>query len=110
MQILRFGFGVRVFFDIFESLRPYFTHDICSHIVWVFDRSNYASTVGILLGLGVDVPLGSGNPNQEASSLFFDVSYNTFSLANFSASPEEARFISASLGYSLLLPERKNGT
>ena len=64
---------------------------------------------GILLGLGIDVPLGSDNPKLEASSLFFDVSYNTFSLANFSASPEEARFISASLGYSLLLPERKSG-
>jgi hypothetical protein len=109
MQTLRFGFGVRIFINVFKSLRPYFTHDICSHIVWVSDRSNYASTLGILLGLGVDVPLGSTNPSQEASSLFFDVSYNTFSLANFSASPEEARFISASFGYSLLLPKRKNG-
>jgi hypothetical protein len=104
MHTFRFGFGVRVFLNVWERWRPYFTHDICSHIVWVSDRSSHASTFGILLGLGVDIPLG--NRQEEGSSLFFDGSYNSFSLADFSTSPEEARFISASIGYSLLLPDK----
>jgi hypothetical protein len=107
MQTLRFGFGVRVFLNVLETIRPYFTHDICSHLVWVSDRSNYASTFGILLGLGVDIPLGSTIPDQESSSLFLDISFNTFTLANFSDSPEETRFISVSFGYSLLIPQKK---
>ncbi len=108
MQTLRFGFGIRVFLNVFEAVRPYFTHDICSHFVWVSDRAGYASTFGILLGLGIDVPLQkppeeSGRKRRESSSLFFDVSFNTFSLARFEEE-ESTRFLSASVGFSWLLP------
>jgi hypothetical protein len=109
MHTLRFGFGIRVFLNILKSIRPYFTHDICSHIIWVHDKPEYAATFGILLGLGVDVPIktsqqGSWKDQKESSSVFFDISFNTFSVAVFDPSHETARFLSFSFGYSLLLP------
>jgi hypothetical protein len=39
--------------------------------------------------------------------LRLDISFNTFTLDSFSDSPEETRLISASFGYSLLIPEKK---
>jgi hypothetical protein len=115
----RVGFGIRVFLNLFDSIRPYFTHDICSHLVWVSDRTGYASAYGILLGLGIDIPLGlSGGggrgdtPNRlkpgglETSSIFFDLSYNTFRLAQFSPEPEEVKFIAATIGFSWLVGGR----
>jgi hypothetical protein len=110
MHTLRFGFGVRVFLNAFESLRPYFTHDICSHAVWISDRTGYAATFGILLGLGLDIPLEKQRGDRETSSLFFDVSFNTFTLASFAGTPEEVRFFSASVGYSLLIPQKNRQT
>lgn len=105
-QTLRFGFGVRVFLNSFSRFRPYFTHDICSHFVWVSDRNHHASTLGILLGAGIDIPLGSAGPDEESSSLFFDLSYNTFTLADFTASPEETRFFAATAGFAWLLRKK----
>jgi hypothetical protein len=103
---LRVGFGVRVLLNVFDKVRPYFTHDICSHLLWVSDRDHYASTLGILLGLGVDIPLGEASRESESSSLFFDVSYNTFTLAAFTPDPEEVRFLSATVGFSWLTRKR----
>ena len=108
---LRFGFGIRVFLNVFSVIRPYFTHDICSYIVWVSDRPDHASTFGILLGLGVDIPIHrkEGDTRRESSSIFFDFSYNTFKLANFDPAHEAAKFISASLGYSWLIGGKTGG-
>ncbi len=115
----RVGFGIRVFLNVFESFRPYFTHDICSHLVWVSDRTDYASAFGVLLGLGIDIPLGlSGGDaredpanrgksgDKESSSIFLDLSYNTFRLAQFSPEPEEVKFLAASFGFSWLIGGR----
>jgi hypothetical protein len=113
LHTLRFGFGIRVFLNVFETIRPYFTHDISSCVLWASDRTDCAKTFGILLGLGIDIPLtgkkrDSGEKGRaESSSLFFDISYNTFSLAYFDPSGEKCSFISASCGYSLLLPGKK---
>jgi hypothetical protein len=111
MHTLRFGFGIRGFLNILKAIRPYFTHDICSHIIWVHDKPNYAATFGILLGLGIDVPIhdfesDKDGKQKESSSVFFDISFNTFSLAAFAHSHETARFLSLSVGYSLLLPDK----
>lgn len=107
---LRVGFGIRVFLNVFQSIRPYFTHDICSHLVWVSDRTDYASAFGILLGLGIDIPLagngGSPAGARETSSIFLDLSYNTFRLAQFGPEPEEMKFLAASVGFSRLVGGR----
>lgn len=112
---LRLGFGIRVFLNVLKSIRPYFTHDICSHLVWVSDRTNHATTYGVLLGIGIDIPLGlSGEgarektggqkiADSEKSSIFFDISYNTFRLAQFNPEPEEVKFLAASVGFSWLI-------
>lgn len=101
LQLLRFGFGIRVFFNHFTRIRPYFTHDICSHIVWKKDREGFAPTFGILLGLGIDLPfIDKENPNQEVSSFFMDVSYNHFKLRYFELPQNSLRFLLFSCGFS----------
>ncbi|MDC7127252.1 MAG: hypothetical protein PQJ46_16945 [Spirochaetales bacterium] len=114
-QSLRFGFGIRVFCNAFNTIRPYFTHDITSCVLWVSDRDNYASSYGILLGLGIDVPLPkkyikTSVKRTESSSIFFDISYNTFKVGDFTSDPEKISFISASAGFSWLLPQKKKAT
>ncbi len=100
LHLLRFGFGIRVFLNIFNTIRPYFTHDIMSHLIWVKSREGYAPTYGILLGLGADVPLGINAAKKPCSSIFFDVSYNRFYLAYFSEPKETVSFLSLSFGLS----------
>ena len=104
-QTLRFGFSIRVFLNLLKAVRPYFTHDICSHFVWVSDRAGYGSTFGVLLGLGLDIPLPrkgkeAAGARRELFSIFFDVSYNTFHIARFEDAKEGAGYISGSIGFS----------
>jgi len=46
MHCLRFGFGIRVFYNGFGVVLPYFTHDILTHILWIEGREGYAPTYG----------------------------------------------------------------
>ncbi|MFP4562329.1 MAG: hypothetical protein ACLFRY_03380 [Spirochaetia bacterium] len=106
---LRIGFGIRVFLNLFPAVRPYFTHDITTGLVWVSGRQNYATALGVLLGLGVDIPInlsGAGEA-EETSSFFVDVSLNLIKASAFTALAEGTEFISASVGYSWLLGGRK---
>jgi len=105
LHLLRIGFGIRVFLNTRTVVRPYFTHDICSHLVWVSDRPGYATGTGILLGLGVDVPVrttGAAGVGG-SSSIFADLSVSSFRLAYFGEHHQSARFLAASIGYSWLL-------
>jgi hypothetical protein len=119
LQLFRIGFGIRVFLNVWEKIRPYFTHDITSHLIWQQTREKYAATLGILLGLGVDFPLpGTAGSLQsqtssvttdttkdirEYSSLFIDVSYNMFNTAYFELYHEGVKFFSVSAGISWLI-------
>lgn len=101
LALLRFGFGIRVFLNSFDLFRPYFTHDITTHIVWVDSREGHAPTHGVLLGLGVDFPFPKeGTSGISTSSWFFDVSYSSFELVYFDAEKEAARYLLFSCGYS----------
>lgn len=106
---LRVGFGIRVFLNLFPAVRPYFTHDITTGLVWVSGRSNYATAMSILLGLGVDISVGRSGLDdaEETSSFFVDVSLNQIKSSAFGALSEGTEFIAASVGYSWLLGARK---
>ena len=106
---LRIGFGIRVFLNLFPAVRPYFTHDITTGLVWVSGRQNYATALGVLLGLGVDIPIGRSEVGEyeETSSFFFDVSLNMIKGSAFGALAEGTEFIAASVGYSWLIGARK---
>jgi hypothetical protein len=105
-HLFRIGFGIRVFLNSLGPVRPYFTHDICSHLVWQEGRQGRAAALGILLGLGVDVPFGRGGGDRaaESSSWFCDLSYNTFELAHFAEPVEAVKFVALTCGVSWLLP------
>lgn len=107
-HLLRFGFGIRVFLNLIGVVRPYFTHDITSHLVWVKSREGFAPTYGILLGLGLDVPLRKKeDKGVPSSSIFFDVSYNSFELAYFEEEKEPVKFLAFSCGFSWNIPKLK---
>ena len=47
---------------------------------------------------------------RESSSIFFDVSYNTFHIGRFEDAKERGGYISGSIGFSWLLPAKKINT
>ena len=104
MHLFRFGIGIRIFLNTFKGFRPYFTHDITSHVIWQSEKNGYAATFGILLGLGIDLPVSSPGTDGKASSFFLDVSFNTFTLAYFSLPVFKTSFFAAAAGYSWELP------
>jgi hypothetical protein len=107
IHLFRLGFGIRVFLNLLRGVRPYFTHDICTHLLWQGSREGYAAAIGILLGLGLDVPLkpGSDGRKAESSSLFCDLSYNSFELAHFTEPRSSVKFVALTLGFSWLTEE-----
>lgn len=108
-QLFRLGFGIRVFLNTLGPVRPYFTHDICSHLVWQEGREGHAAALGILLGLGLDVPFGreAGGRRRESSSWFCDLSYSTFELAHFAEPLEAVKFVALTCGVSWLPAGRR---
>jgi len=101
IHLLRFGFGIRVFLNTLKFIRPYFTHNINSHIVWIKNREGYAPTFGILLGLGIDIPIKySEDTKMENSSIFFDITYNSFYISYFEIAEKSMKFIMFSCGFS----------
>jgi hypothetical protein len=100
MHLIRFGFGFRIFLNLFKIIRPYFTHDITSQIVITTRHKKYASGFGVLLGLGIDMPLQTSKVKNPYSSVFMDLSYNASHFAYFRLGEAHIRFISFSLGYS----------
>lgn len=104
LHLFRLGFGIRVFVNAFSHVRPYFTHDITTHLLWVEERAGYASGHGVVLGLGVDIPLVNDDEAEEYSSVFFDVSYNTSAFASFVTGEDEMKYVSLSFGFSWNLP------
>ena len=112
LHTLRIGFGIRVFLNLFPAVRPYFTHDITTGLLWVSGRPNYATALSILLGLGVDIPVGRSGLDEaeETSSFFVDVSLNMVKASAFGALAESTEFIAASVGYSWLLGRKSRRT
>lgn len=102
MNLLKFGFGIRIFFNKFKIIRPYFTHDITSQITWLKKEKGKAPTYSILLGLGIDIPFGR-EKDKECNSIFFDVSYNFFRHFYFGTGNNKVNYLSITIGYSQLI-------
>ncbi len=100
ISALRFGFGIRVFFNAFQIIRPYFTHDIASQILWVKGYDGIAKTYTVLLGLGIDIPVFYEKLGKESSSLFMDVGYLFYDISFFAIQPKEVKSLVFSVGYS----------
>ncbi|MDZ7795793.1 MAG: hypothetical protein U5N56_01565 [Candidatus Marinimicrobia bacterium] len=100
MHLIRFGFGIRVFLNTLKTIRPYFTHDITSQLIIADSYENYASAFGVLLGLGVDIPVNRLDVNAESSSVFVDISYNKTNVAYFQFADFTMKFMAVSFGYS----------
>ena len=103
-HLFRIGFGIRVLLNTLGPVRPYFTHDICSHLVWQEGREGRAAALGILLGLDVPFGPGAGDRSTDSSSWFCDLSYSTFELAHFAEPVEAIKFVALTCGVSWALP------
>ncbi|MGC8927052.1 MAG: hypothetical protein ACP5QK_03930 [Myxococcota bacterium] len=71
MQTLRFGLAIRVYFNLFEEIVPFFTHDILSQITYLSDRKKSAQASTIILGLGAKTNID----NSIFSALFTEFTY-----------------------------------
>lgn len=98
LQLIRFGFGIRLFYNGFKNFRPYFTHDITSLIFMDSREPHIASSFGILLGLGVDLPLSSA---EKAPSLFTDLSWNLVNFHTLTSPGDGMGFLALSAGITL---------
>ncbi len=94
MQTIRFGLAIRVYFNISDTVIPFFTHDILSQITYLSDRKNSATTYSIILGLGAKIP----QKNDLISALFSELTYSRFRLAFFEIKEEYFSFISFNFG------------
>lgn len=94
MQTIRFGLAIRVYFNISDTIIPFFTHDILSQITYLSDRKNYATTYSIILGLGAKVPY----QDKIISALFSEFTYSKFRLMYFEIEEKDFSFLSLNLG------------
>lgn len=100
-QILRFGFGIRVHFNKWQKVRPYFDHQVHSAILSLLGVEGKEKSYLIKLGLGLDFPL---HPDavHESDSIFIDFSYNFADISGFNAEDIPQKFFTINTGYSIL--------
>jgi hypothetical protein len=97
MQTIRFGLGIRVFLNSFQSIRPYFTHDILNQIVLISNREGTAHTLSINLGLGINIP----HKGRIIKSNHIDISYSRFNLGYFEIKNQGFSFMTINIGFTL---------
>lgn len=109
MNLLEFGFSIRVGLKVVDFLIPYFIHDITSRILWIEGRQGYGVTYGVRLGLGVEIPLeeASVSANKTLGSrvpgFWTDLSYDFFDLSNFEADVKELKSLYLAMGLRIPL-------
>ncbi len=94
MQTLRFGLAVRVYFNLFDKIEPYFTHDILSQITYISELKGKANTYSIILGLGIRLL----QDNNILSALFTELTYSRFSLGYFEIEERDFSFSTINFG------------
>ena len=94
-----FGFGIRIFYNEWATVRPYFNHEIMTRIVYAAGTSGAAKTYSVLLGLGLDFPLEPGREGEKPS-LFADISYLFYDTGYFETRGHEVKSLGLTLGYS----------
>ncbi len=92
-----FGFGIRVFLNTLGNIRPYFTHEIMTRVLYLSGQSGAAKTFSVLLGLGVDIPLQA---DRDGSSIYFDVSYLFYDSGYFGVTGDKVKTPGLTAGYS----------
>ena len=97
LSSIAFGFGIRVFLNTLERIRPYFTHEVLTRIMYLSGQSGAAKTFSVLLGLGVDIPLQA---DSNGSSLYFDVSYLFYESGYFGFEGDKVKTLGLTAGYS----------
>lgn len=99
VQVPGFGFGIRIFYNGFGSVRPYFNHEVLTRIINAAGKNGSAKTYSILLGLGLDFPLEQGR-EKEVPSIFADLSYVFYDTGYFEIAGDKVKSINLTAGYS----------
>ena len=97
LSSVAFGFGIRVFLNTLENIRPYFTHEIMTRVLYLSSFRGAAKTFSVLLGLGVDIPLQA---DRDGSSIYFDVSYLFYDSGYFGVTGDKVKTPGITAGYS----------
>ncbi len=102
LSYFRTGWSFRMFFNGLQTVRPYFSHEISTLIIWMEDADGNAKSMLVTLALGLDIPVFYEDINEESSSIFFDVAYNSFALGFFNAPDAmDFKYLTLNLGYSI---------
>jgi hypothetical protein len=95
-----FGFNIRIFYNGWGPIRPYFNHEILTRIILMNGRNNSATSFSVLLGLGADFPLAQDRP-KETPSIFADLSYVFYNVGYFNTAEDRVKTLFLTAGYEI---------
>ena len=95
-----FGFNLRIFYNNFGFIRPYFNHEILTRILFMNGKNNSATSFSVLLGLGADFPLAQDRP-KETPSVFADISYVFYNVGYFNTAESRVKTLFLTAGYEM---------
>jgi hypothetical protein len=100
LRVPGFGFGIRIFYNNWTFVRPYFNHEVLTRLIYINGRNNSARTFSVLLGLGADFPLDADRI-KESHSVFIDLSYVFYNSVYFDTAEDSVKTVFFTAGYSL---------
>jgi len=101
LDLLKFGFSLRILLDMIPGVRPYFIHDITSRVIWIENQPGFGSSFGVRLGLGAGFALGPRDKQGQVPEIMCDVSYDFYHLGNFESPELHQRTVQAAVSVSL---------
>ena len=100
LQAAGFGIGIRIHYNAFEFVRPYFNHEILTRIISDPSKEGSAKTYSILLGLGADFPFDPSR-EKESPSVFLDFAYAFYDVGFFEVHEEKYRGLYLTIGLAV---------
>lgn len=97
MQAAGFGIGIRINYNVFGFVRPYFNHEILTRIINDPSKEGNARTYSILLGLGADFPFDPSR-EKESPSVFADIAYVFYDTVYFDVLEENYKSLCLTIG------------
>ncbi len=96
-QAAGFGIGIRIHYNGFGFVRPYFNHEILTRLLFDPSKEGSAKTYSVLLGLGADFPFDPSR-DKESPSVFVDFAYVFYDTVFFNTEEENYKALCLTIG------------
>lgn len=97
LQAAGFGIGIRIHYNAFGFVRPYFNHEILTRMLFDPSKEGSAKTYSVLLGLGADFPFDPSR-EKESPSVFVDFAYVFYDTVFFNIEEENYKSLCMTIG------------